>query len=1789
MRYFNGEVELSVTELSSRGFGQAWGHTRTYSNQLSASFDFGNGFNWIVKQWAYLTEGTGGEIVFVRSPRDAVWFDPSGGDYVARYGAMQTLTHDAGNETFTVASPDGDRWVFHDFTQTTFPQGLLKSYVSVGNQAIEVTSYTIDNRIGQIERGSVVDGVALAEAFAYEYLTGALAGCLATVTLRRRTGAAPWSDVRRVRYDYYSVNEDFGGEGDLRSAVVEAPLGLTWGAVTTRYYRYYRDGDVNGFAHGLKFVFDSAAFHRLQRSTGNAFTATDAEAASFADFYYEYDSDQRVVLERVAAGSREFTFSYTDSGNSDAPNHWTRKTVETQPDGTQNIIYSNFLGQVLLKDFKAGSDHWITAREYGEASDAASKFRLVQRAEPSAVVSYDDTQADLGVVLRTGAGLIYVNRYYDGTGGSTLGFPAGNSLQQGSSGTPIKLKDWQWSSSTVGGLTVYNLSQEVVYKSDVGGGSDPIVTSYTYAYRSGTNQIEQQTTTLPAVSTSQNGSGTSPEQRELYDEFGNMIWEQGPKGFIDNFRYDIATAARTQMIDDVDSAVLPYPSGWTRPSNLPPPLHLVTDYTNDALGRNEEMLGPVHEIDGVAVRQASWTLRLDIEHETRRARGFATSVGPNYVFTLVNPVSISRRNETADVRDRVSAVRDVTEGRPTAADEFPQASWVAWSQSCFNLQDELIASRTYHTIPAAGNGTSRTNFDETTYAYDLMGRRNRVRSPGGTITRTTFDSRGLPIGTWVGTNDTWATDSDPSGGGASGNNMVVVTANQYDGGSAGGDGNLTRLTHFVDADSANDRVTLFEYDFRNRRTTIDGEVDFYQVTTFDNLDRAVKIQRYDSVAPPTGTLILQSETLYDDRGNVYQAKRYAVNPSTGVVGNVLVDNFWYDAAGNGIKELPAGSERFTKSSFDGVGRETARYDGYYTGSGVEPYADVGLVTTENKIFEQLLTSYDGASNRLQLIAYQRFHDATGNGVLNLPDGSQPKARVTYVANYFDGVGRLLDAADFGTNGNVAFARPTHVPVRSDDVLVTSTGYDAAGLAFQTIDPAGIETRRAYDAQGREIAFIQNYTVNAASCGEANITTRFTYTPDGKPSTLTAVNPATGDQETKYLYGTTLTDSSLARSDLLAAVIYPDASDVADRVSYRYNRQSEVTRQQDQNSTVHELVYDKLGRRTIDRVTHLGTDVEGAVRRIETGFDVRGFVETVTNYDAAISGSVVNQVRRTYNDFGLIAIEYQEHGGAVNTSTSLNVRYSYADGSANTVRATSMTYPNGRVVSRNYGTSGGDDDQLSRVTSLDDAGSAERVSYKYLGLGAFVRSDYPEPQVRWDLITGTGVNPYAGLDRFGRVINCLWRNYGASIDAERVEYGYDRASNRIWRENTVAPSGENDELYGYDRLQRLVRSARGTLSVDKSYVDDLQFAQDWTLDATGNWNRLLQTDSNDPTENLDQARKQNAANEITAIIRRYGADWPSPEYDRAGNMTLFPQPATPTSSYSATYDAWNRLVALSGGNSYAYDPFNRRTMQVAGGVTRHYYYSTQWQVLEERLGTSPDTADAERQFVWGLRYIDDLVLRDRSPTNNGTLSERLYSLSDANWNATAVVDAAGDVQERYRYSAYGTPTFLQPDFTPRLPNQSDFNWETLYAGYRRDEASELSQVRNRYLNSTVGQWITRDPVEYEGGLNLYEYGFDDPIARVDPYGTQVWEKALPLAGGAAAIDGPIPIGDVIAIVIIVGAGIYDNCSTCDCLCLGKNHKGNNTGPYPVGKMSPAACRSYPYKAGFARGYHTCFCR
>jgi RHS repeat-associated protein len=1227
------------------------------------------------------------------------------------------------------------------------------------------------------------------------------------------------------------------------------------------------------------------------------------------------------------------------------------------------------------------------------------------------------------------------------------------------------------------------------------------------------------------VPTAQNGSGTSATRVERFDAYGQLIWVKDERGYIFRRKFDTVTGALTQKIDDVDTTqVTDEPAGWTTPTGGG--LHQVTDYESDELGRQTQVLGPAHDVDGVTARQADWTVYKDVEGETWTARGYATGTAPSYTYTLVNPVSISKHDDAGRTTDQIVATRASTSGKLSSGDSFPQSTWVRWTNSSYNDNGQLTGRRLYHTIPASGSGSSGTNYDETTFGYDSMGRQNKQRSPGGTITRTVFDVRSQPAKVYVGTNDTGATDSDPTGGGASGNNMVLATENEYDGGSAGGDGNRTKVTQYVDAGTT--RVTANGFDWRNRNTSIDGEVDYYQENTFDNLDRVTRADRKNTTS--SGNLIARREVKFDDRGRTYQTIRYAVDPSTGTVGNSLTSNTWFDAAKHVIKRKRAGSELFIKYVCDGVGRETKRYLGYDAAE--TSYADAGNVTGDT-LFEQVETTYDAASNVLYTTRRRRFHDATGTGELTSPTGSQPKARVSYVAHWYDGAGRQKATADYGTNGGASFSRPSTVPTRSDTVLVTTVEFNNDGEPYKSIDPKGTETRREFDDAGRRTKLIENYVDGDPSTGTADQdrTTQWAYTADGLVKTLTAKNPTTGDQVTKYVHGTTLTDSDVARSDLLRAVIYPDSDDadsplgdgtdgVYDRVEHKYNRQGEVKETKDQNGTVHAFDFDKLGRRTQDRVTTLETNVDGAVRRTETTYEVRGLVEKVTCYDNATvgSGSVVNEVQHSYNNFGQLVTEYQEHGGAVNTSTSPKVQYAYANGSANHIRRTSVTYPNGRVLNLNYGSSGSDADRLSRVAALvDNDGTTQLAAYSYLGLGDFVKVDYTEPDIRLDLAFGAGSDPYDGMDQFDRVVDLLWRNYGTSADAERVKHGYDRAGNRTYRENTVAkaqtPPVYQDELYGYDGLYQVKDLDRGQLNAAKDGIvsGTLAFAQEWAFDATGNWSNFKEDNNGDGTWDLDQPRTHNKVNELTVIGATTGPNWADPAYDKAGNMTTIPQPNAPTSTYTGTWDAWNRLVKLMDGTTtvgeYAYDGLNRRVKKIVSGTTRHFYYSSRWQVLEERLGSA--TA-ADRQFVWGLRYIDDLVLRDRDADSNAAtgnlgisssgLEERLYSLQDPNWNVTAIANASGAIQERYRYDAYGVTVVITATFGSRTATLYD--WETRYAGYRWDLDTQMYIVRYRILHPSLGRWPSRDPLSSPSERSdLYLYVSNRSICLVDPLGLQ----------------------------------------------------------------------------------------
>ncbi|VTR96655.1 rhs repeat-associated core domain-containing protein : YD repeat protein OS=Isosphaera pallida (strain ATCC 43644 / DSM 9630 / IS1B) GN=Isop_2419 PE=4 SV=1 [Gemmata massiliana] len=80
----------------------------------------------------------------------------------------------------------------------------------------------------------------------------------------------------------------------------------------------------------------------------------------------------------------------------------------------------------------------------------------------------------------------------------------------------------------------------------------------------------------------------------------------------------------------------------------------------------------------------------------------------------------------------------------------------------------------------------------------------------------------------------------------------------------------------------------------------------------------------------------------------------------------------------------------------------------------------------------------------------------------------------------------------------------------------------------------------------------------------------------------------------------------------------------------------------------------------DAITTLGSGVDGSVRRIEYAYDGQGNTYLVTAYNAASGGSVVNQIQRAYNGLGQLTTEWQSHSGAVNTSSSPSVQYTYSE-------------------------------------------------------------------------------------------------------------------------------------------------------------------------------------------------------------------------------------------------------------------------------------------------------------------------------------------------------------------------------------------------------------------------------------------------------------------------------------------------------------------------------------------------
>jgi YD repeat-containing protein len=246
-------------------------------------------------------------------------------------------------------------------------------------------------------------------------------------------------------------------------------------------------------------------------------------------------------------------------------------------------------------------------------------------------------------------------------------------------------------------------------------------------------------------------------------------------------------------------------------------------------------------------------------------------------------------------------------------------------------------------------------------------------------------------------------------------------------------------------------------------------------------------------------------------------------------------------------------------------------------------------------------------------------------------------------------------------------------------------------------------------------------------------------------------------------------------------------------------------------------------------------------------------------------------------------------------------------------------------------------------------------------------------------TGDAGDIYTGLDRFGRLVETIWK--AGSTDLVHTSYGRNRVSGVTWKRDILAHAlsvATEDHFYLYDGLQQNYQHDRGDLTPSSPpYTGILpgtrQQQEIRSFDETGNW---LTNHTASPT--LTQARTHSKGNEIASLTGPSGVV--APAYDAVGNMTTMPQPGAWTTSNTLSWDAWNRLVSINQGSATItckYDALNRRVSKTNSSETRDYYYNEMWRCVEERVAGSVTT-----QYTWSA--IDRQTLLRRKRSVSGTL-------------------------------------------------------------------------------------------------------------------------------------------------------------------------------------------------------------
>ncbi len=219
------------------------------------------------------------------------------------------------------------------------------------------------------------------------------------------------------------------------------------------------------------------------------------------------------------------------------------------------------------------------------------------------------------------------------------------------------------------------------------------------------------------------------------------------------------------------------------------------------------------------------------------------------------------------------------------------------------------------------------------------------------------------------------------------------------------------------------------------------------------------------------------------------------------------------------------------------------------------------------------------------------------------------------------------------------------------------------------------------------------------------------------------------------------------------------------------------------------------------------------------------------------------------------------------------------------------------------------------------------------------------------------------------------------------------------------------------------------------------------------------------------------------------------------------PASQTLSYDGSGGNGNGNLANDGTNLYSWDAENRLvqiTYPGSGNSTQFVYDGLGNRVKIVENGTVPAyTGNATKQFI----FADGQMCEERD--GSGVLVSQFYGggqktngsayfyTKDHLGSIRGVTDSSGTLKTSYSYDAYGrvSPNYVSGTVT------SDMQ----FCGYYEHSRSLLNLTATRAYNANLGRFISRDPIEEDGGINLYAYVGNNPISYVDPLG--LWRLSI----------------------------------------------------------------------------------